>query len=127
MARDDCHRNDVSSDADQTQINGYCWSDEQGDPDDMQTHQDRVKVRRKPHPLLWTFSRTVRTTEDAEKAPQSFALNMVVEDIDRWWKQAVAAGMEVVMPVEKMFWGDRYGQLRDPFGVIWSMNEPAKR
>ena len=69
----------------------------------------------------------MRTTEDAEKAPQSFALNMVVEDIDRWWKQAVAAGMEVVMPVEKMFWGDRYGQLRDPFGVIWSMNEPAKR
>jgi uncharacterized glyoxalase superfamily protein PhnB len=29
------------------------------------------------------------------------------------------------MPVSKMFWGDRYGQLRDPFGVMWSLNEPA--
>ena len=42
-------------------------------------------------------------------------------------RRAVEAGAEVIMPVEKMFWGDRYGQLRDPFGVIWSMNEPAKR
>ena len=23
-----------------------------------------------------------------------------------------------------MFWGDRYGQLRDPFGVTWAMNQP---
>ena len=59
--------------------------------------------------------------------PQSFALNVIVDNIDSWWKRAVEAGAEVIMPVEKMFWGDRYGQLRDPFGVIWSMNEPAKR
>jgi len=32
---------------------------------------------------------------------------------------AVAAGATVVMPVADMFWGDRYGQLRDPFGVLW--------
>jgi PhnB protein len=28
------------------------------------------------------------------------------------------------MPVQEMFWGARYGQLRDPFGVMWSMNQP---
>ena len=28
------------------------------------------------------------------------------------------------MPVADMFWGDRYGQLRDPFGVLWGMNLP---
>jgi uncharacterized glyoxalase superfamily protein PhnB len=27
------------------------------------------------------------------------------------------------MPVQEMFWGARYGQLRDPFGVLWSMNQ----
>jgi uncharacterized glyoxalase superfamily protein PhnB len=27
------------------------------------------------------------------------------------------------MPVADMFWGARYGQLRDPFGVIWALNE----
>jgi PhnB protein len=25
------------------------------------------------------------------------------------------------MPVMDMFWGERYGQLRDPFGHIWSI------
>jgi PhnB protein len=29
------------------------------------------------------------------------------------------------MPLEKQFWGDRYGQLRDPFGVTWSMGSSA--
>ena len=28
------------------------------------------------------------------------------------------------MPIGDMFWGDRYGQLRDPFGVLWSMGAP---
>ena len=30
------------------------------------------------------------------------------------------------MPVSEMFWGDRYGQLRDPFGVLWGMNQPKR-
>jgi PhnB protein len=37
----------------------------------------------------------------------------------------VQAGCTVVMPLQVMFWGDRYGQLRDPFGVMWAMNAPA--
>ena len=56
--------------------------------------------------------------------PQAFNLTLQVDDIDRWWKRAVDAGAEVVMPVADMFWGDRYGQLRDPFGVLWAMNQP---
>jgi PhnB protein len=58
--------------------------------------------------------------------PQAFTLTLTVEDIDAWWDRAVAAGAEVVMPIEVMFWGDRYGQLRDPFGVLWAMNSPVK-
>lgn len=57
--------------------------------------------------------------------PQAFNLTLHVKDIDAWWERAVAAGATVVMPVEKMFWGDRYGQLRDPFGVLWSMNQSS--
>ncbi len=58
--------------------------------------------------------------------PQAFSLVLQVDDIDAWWKRAVDAGAETVMPVAKMFWGDRYGQLRDPFGIIWAMNEPQR-
>jgi PhnB protein len=28
------------------------------------------------------------------------------------------------MPLEKMFWGDRWGMLRDPFGIEWAIDEP---
>jgi len=58
--------------------------------------------------------------------PQSFNLTLIVDDIDSWWKRAVDAGAKVVTPVERMFWGDRWGQLLDPFGVTWALNEPAK-
>ncbi len=56
--------------------------------------------------------------------PAAFNLMLPVDDIDTWFKRAAEAGAEVVMPVSVMFWGDRYGQLRDPFGVLWAMNAP---
>lgn len=60
------------------------------------------------------------------EAPQGFNLNLQVTDIDSWWERAVAAGAEVVMPVAEMFWGARYGQLRDPYGNIWAFNQPLE-
>lgn len=58
------------------------------------------------------------------EAPQAFNLTLQVNDIDAWWERAIAAGVEVVMPISEMFWGARYGQVRDPFGVLWSFNQP---
>ena len=57
----------------------------------------------------------------AEKAPQAFNLHIQVDDVDTWWKRATDAGAEIAMPLQKQFWGDRYGQVRDPFGVTWSL------
>jgi PhnB protein len=56
--------------------------------------------------------------------PQGFTLTLNVTDIDSWWQRAVEAGAEVVMPLGDMFWGARYGQLRDSFGVNWAINQP---
>lgn len=53
-------------------------------------------------------------------------LTVMVEDGQMWWDRAVAAGCTANMPFETQFWGDRYGQLTDPFGVSWAINEPAK-
>ena len=47
-------------------------------------------------------------------------LHLYVEDVDALWERAVAAGAEVVIPLEDQFWGDRYGILQDPFGHRWS-------
>jgi PhnB protein len=57
--------------------------------------------------------------------PQGFHLQLVVADGDLWWSRAVAAGCMVEMPFERQFWGDRWGMLRDPFGLHWAINEPA--
>ncbi len=48
-------------------------------------------------------------------------IHLYVEDVDAAFAQAVAAGATATMPVTDMFWGDRYGQLRDPFGHSWSV------
>jgi uncharacterized glyoxalase superfamily protein PhnB len=50
-----------------------------------------------------------------------FHLHLYVPDVDAIWAQAVAAGCEVAMPLADQFWGDRYGHLRDPFGVTWAL------
>jgi PhnB protein len=48
-------------------------------------------------------------------------LHLYVKDVDAAVAQAVAAGAKVTMPVADMFWGDRYGQIEDPFGHHWSL------
>jgi uncharacterized glyoxalase superfamily protein PhnB len=48
-------------------------------------------------------------------------IHLYVPDVDATVAQAVAAGAKVTMPVADMFWGDRYGQLEDPFGHRWSV------
>ena len=50
-----------------------------------------------------------------------------VPDADATFNRAVAAGAEVVMPLENMFWGDRYGKVRDPFGHEWGIATPLKK
>ena len=49
------------------------------------------------------------------------SLYLYVQDADRVFNQATAAGAKSVMPVADMFWGDRYGKLEDPFGHHWSV------
>lgn len=48
-------------------------------------------------------------------------LSLYVEDVDAVFAQATDAGLEAVMPVMDMFWGDRYGMLKDPFGHQWAV------
>ena len=49
------------------------------------------------------------------------AIHLYVPDADAAAAQAVKAGARITMPVTDMFWGDRYGQLEDPFGHRWSI------
>jgi|ERR1700733_12769170 PhnB protein len=54
-------------------------------------------------------------------------LHLQVDNADRAWKQAVAAGAQVAFPLADQFWGERYGQLRDPFGLKWSISQTVSK
>lgn len=56
----------------------------------------------------------------------SVVLHLNVPDVDSFFARSVEAGMKVIMPVTDMFWGDRYGQVIDPYGHRWSMATPVK-
>jgi PhnB protein len=53
-------------------------------------------------------------------------LHLSVPDVDAAVSKAVAEGATVIMPVDDMFWGDRYGEIEDPFGHRWSISTPVK-
>jgi PhnB protein len=53
-------------------------------------------------------------------------IHLAVDDADAWVARAAEAGATVVMPVAEMFWGDRYGVIKDPFGHSWSMGAPVR-
>ena len=59
-------------------------------------------------------------------APKGVTLHLQVDDADEWWNRAILAGGVPVYPLADQFWGDRYGQLKDPFGHSWSIGSPIK-
>jgi PhnB protein len=62
-----------------------------------------------------------RSTTPQALGGSPVAIHLNVPDIDASWAQAIAAGATAEMPPADMFWGDRYGRLRDPFGHGWSL------
>ncbi|MDQ7988477.1 MAG: VOC family protein [Candidatus Dactylopiibacterium sp.] len=65
-------------------------------------------------------------TERGMLSPQALqgtpvTLHLYVPDVDAAVARAVAAGAQVTLPVDDMFWGDRYGRVLDPFGHQWSI------
>jgi PhnB protein len=57
----------------------------------------------------------------SERGGTTASVFMYVDDVDATFDQATAAGADVVMQLEDMFWGDRFGTLSDPFGHVWSI------
>lgn len=53
-------------------------------------------------------------------------LHIYSKNVDKLWSRALEAGARVLMPLDNQFWGDRYGQLVDPFGHHWSLAQHIK-
>jgi PhnB protein len=48
-------------------------------------------------------------------------LHLYTNDVDALWNRAVDAGADVRQPLQDVFWGERYGQITDPFGHRWGL------
>ena len=60
------------------------------------------------------------------RSPQSLGgctggIFLYVDNVDTVYNQAISAGGQAEAPPTDMFWGDRYGRLKDPFGHSWSL------
>jgi PhnB protein len=51
----------------------------------------------------------------------STVLMLTTNDVDTLWQQALEAGAQVFHPLANQFWGDRQGQIIDPFGHRWGL------
>ena len=64
---------------------------------------------------------TVRTPDRLKGT--SVRITLMVDDADALVERAVAAGAQVLMPLENLFWGARYGKIVDPYGHEWGINQ----
>ncbi len=71
-------------------------------------------------------------SEGTLKSPQTLGgtcvrITVEVENADALVERAVAAGAKVLMPLQDLFWGARYGKILDPFGHEWGINQQLKQ
>jgi PhnB protein len=107
-------------------FNGDCkkaFSAELMGPIAFDSHQDTVM-----HAMIRVGNSNMMMADawpdSPEKGPTSFSsvgMWLYVNDCDAAFKQACAAGCEVLMPMMDTFWGDRMGKIRDPFGHCWAI------
>jgi uncharacterized glyoxalase superfamily protein PhnB len=85
---------------------------------------------------LWFGDSAVRVADEFPEAgvlsPRSIGgtpvvLHLFTDAVAALWKRAVDAGAEILHPLADQFWGDRQGQLTDPFGHRWNPAQACGR
>jgi PhnB protein len=54
------------------------------------------------------------------------ALAIHTDDVEALWQRAVEAGAEIFLPLQDVFWGDRHGEIIDPFGHKWALAQHVR-
>lgn len=58
---------------------------------------------------------------EAYRSGRAVRLTLYVLNADAAWAKALTAGCKVLSPIRDQFWGDRYGEVEDPFGFVWAI------
>lgn len=59
--------------------------------------------------------------------PRGVTMFLGVDDADFWYNRAVEAGATVRMEIADQFWGDRFGEVVDPFGHGWAFGSSLQK
>jgi PhnB protein len=59
--------------------------------------------------------------------PRGVTMFLAVDDADEWYNRALEAGATVRMEIADQFWGDRFGEVIDPYGHSWAFGSPLKK
>lgn len=58
---------------------------------------------------------------EAYRSGRAVRLTLYLPDADAAWSKALTAGCKPVSQIRDQFWGDRYGEVQDPFGFVWAI------
>jgi len=97
--------------------------DRQATPDGKIVHA-RVKIGDSVLMMSDIFAGATKSPLELGTSPVT--LHIYTKDVDAVWSRAVGAGAKVATPLDNVFWGERYGQLVDPFGHRWSLSMRVK-
>lgn len=102
---------------------------------DIQTYANTPEMKSKPehkdrvvHSILKNGDITIMASDGAPGLPvvmgDSVSLSLVGSDEQKLTEyfNKLAEGGKISMPLEKQFWGDKFGMLKDKFGINWMVN-----
>jgi uncharacterized glyoxalase superfamily protein PhnB len=73
------------------------------------------------HAELQIGDTIIMVSDAVMEPPRVASFFMYVPKVDKTIEKAVKAGAQVIMPAQDMFWGDRHGRVKDPFGNLWAI------
>src|SRR5688572_12493042 len=73
------------------------------------------------HAELEIGDSVVMLSDAVQEPARVSGMFLYVPNVDKTVAKAVSAGAKVIMPVQDMFWGDRYGRVIDPQGNYWAI------
>lgn len=74
-----------------------------------------------PEEVMAQFEQGIPTRAPVTLNGTSVILELYVDDVDAAFRKALDAGGSTKIPVAEAFYGDKYGQLADPFGHVWAL------
>ena len=101
--------------------------------DDSKIIHSVITIRNSKLMIVDEFPEMCKDKQNGEKvgSPESVGgnsvfLHMYFDDVDAIYKKAIDEGASIVMPLNDVFWGARYAQIKDPFGHIWEITTHKK-